>query len=207
MTQPQFKPQELILASYTWATTLDAPRNREPTAQTRDVFRARLDRFYKEMLGLSWSEADSALLTAVAGEIGNNCFDHNLGQWRDEPGCWFEWGSFSDQPISWIVVADRGQGVRASLSRVDPSIHSDQDALDAAFSRILSGRSPEKRGNGLKFVKQIVNGDSKRGLLFLSGNGRMILGSLGPSMEKVVPDPTGGKNIPGTWALILGEKS
>ena len=195
------------MASYTWATALDAQRSLVPIAQTRDVFRARLDRFYREMAGSSWCETDNALLTSIVGEIGNNCFDHNLGQWRDEPGCWFDWSPILNNSILWIVVADRGQGVRASLGRVDPSIHTDQDALDAAFSRILSGRSPEKRGNGLKFVKQIVNGDSKRGLLFLSGMGRIVLGHLGASLEKYVPDPPGRQNVPGTWALLVGEKS
>jgi hypothetical protein len=158
------------------------------------------------MVSASKSEADSALLTAVAGEIGHNCFDHNLGQWRDEPGCWFDWGSIScaNGTALWILVADRGQGIRASLERVDPSLGTDQQALDAAFSRILSGRSPEKRGNGLKFVKQIVNGNSRRGLLFLSGRGRMVLGTLGSMAEKIAPHPTDGKNVPGTWALLLG---
>jgi hypothetical protein len=207
MTQNQFKSPESISASYLWATHPGSSAVPEIIAPTRDVFRARLDRFYREMSKASWPEADSALLTAVVGEIGNNCFDHNLGQWRDTSGCWFEWGFIPDKPISWILLADRGQGVLASLGRVDPSIRTDQQALDAAFSRILSGRSPEKRGNGLKFVKQIINGDSKRGLIFLSGGGRMVLGNLGPAAEACVSDFPEGKTVQGTWALIMGERS
>ena len=199
--------QERITASYIWATQANESEPSETVAQTRDVFRTRLDRFYRDMVKASSSETDSALLTAVAGEIGNNCFDHNLGQWRDVPGCWFEWGLFLEKPIWWILIADRGQGVRASLERVDASIHTDQEALDAAFSKVLSGRSPEKRGNGLKFVKQVVNGDSKRGLLFLSGMGRIVLGQLGLAAERHVPNSAGGKKIPGTWALLLGGRS
>ena len=53
------------MASYFWSTKRDASLGLEPIAQTRDVFRARLDRFYKELVGSSWHEADSALLTAV----------------------------------------------------------------------------------------------------------------------------------------------
>ena len=196
-----------LITSYAWATGLQVSSNSEFIARSRDIFRARLDRFYLETIHSSWPESDTALLTAVAGEIGNNCFDHNLGQWRDQPGCWFEWGSLSDKLMTWVVVADRGQGIRASLGRVDPSIQTDQDALDTAFSKILSGRSPEKRGNGLKFVKQIVNGDSKRGLVFLSGEGRIVLGHLGSAAEASIPEETTKKNVPGTWALLLGEKS
>jgi hypothetical protein len=199
-------PQDRITASYIWATQPGGSTPPDAIAPTRDVFRARLDRFYREAVQASWRESDSALLTAAIGEIGNNCFDHNLGQWRDAPGCWFEWGAFPDKPVWWILIADRGQGIRASLGRVDPSIKTDQQALDVAFTKILSGRSPEKRGNGLKFVRNIVNGDSPRGLLFLSGEGRIVLGRLGPMAEECAPTPVKGTTVPGTWALLLGEK-
>ncbi len=194
-----------MLASYAWASNSRAPDHAEAVASTRDIFRTRLDRFYREIKAASWPEADTALLTAVVGEIGNNCFDHNLGQWQDVPGCWFEWGLSAEKSV-WVLIADRGQGVRASLGRVDSSIKTDQDALDAAFSKILSGRSPEKRGNGLKFVKQIINGNSKRGLLFLSGKGHIVIGHLGSAAEKQATlGPDSG--VPGTWALLLGEPS
>jgi len=195
--------KEQIEASYAWVTRHKTPSEDNVMAATRDIFRARLDRVYKELTRPPRSEAEGALLTAIAGEIGNNCFDHNLGQWRDEMGCWFIWGI--DGATAWIILADRGQGVLSSLGRVDPSIRTDQQALDAAFSRIISGRSPEKRGNGLKFVKRIVNGNSKRGLFFSSGKGRIVLGSLGPSAEANVPQPSSATAVFGTWALLLGE--
>ncbi len=197
--------QDRIAESLRWATLSQPTSPVETVAQTRDVFRSRLDRFYSETIKASWPESDSALLTAAIGEIGNNCFDHNLGQWRDMPGCWFEWGTFSDSRVWWILIADRGQGIRASLGRVDPSIKSDQQAVDTAFTKILSGRSPERRGNGLKFVRQIVNGDSARGLLFLSGTGRLIIGRLGLMAEECTSTAK-NMTIPGTWALLLGEK-
>jgi hypothetical protein len=179
----QLRPDAIqqILKAYLWATDASGRLDeKSPIAGTRDIFRARLDRLYREIMKANSSESDGALLTAVVGEIGNN------------------W---------WILLADRGQGILSSLGRVDPSIQTDQAALEAAFSRILSGRYPEKRGNGLKFVKQIINGDSKRGLLFLSGKGRMILGSLGPLAESTLRASPLGKIVPGTWALILGASS
>jgi len=203
--QPQFL--ECLVTCYQWASMNQPPTDDKTVSPTRDVFRARLDHFYKQMRGNLWSETEGALMTAVVGEIGNNCFDHNLGQWRDAPGCWFEWGSLPDNSLGWVLIADRGQGVRSSLERVDPSIQSDQQAIDTAFSKILSGRSPEKRGNGLKFVKQIVNGDSRRGLLFLSGEGRMVLGKLGDLAVRYSAELVKGKKIFGTWTLLLGEKS
>ena len=44
---------------------------------------------------------------AVAGEIGNNSFDHNLGNWADMIGIFF----YYDEKTHTIILADRGQGV------------------------------------------------------------------------------------------------
>lgn len=148
---------------------------------SRDVFQGRLDHLHKELLARSRDEAQTALLAAVAGEIGNNCFDHNLGQWQDVPGCWFQYG-FEVSPF-WILIADRGQGILSSLKRVAPSLNTDQEALETAFSKKLSGRSPERRGNGLKFVRSIINSDQKRGLLFISGKGSVTFGGWVKPLE------------------------
>jgi len=48
------------------------------------------------------------LIVAVAGEIGNNSFDHNLGNWPDIPGVFFSY-SIRDRKL---VLADRGQFIR-----------------------------------------------------------------------------------------------
>lgn len=147
------------------------------------------------------NESDAALLGALAAEIGNNCFDHNLGQWRDVPGCWFDHGL--DGLVLWLVIADRGQGILASLKRADPGLIDDQQALEAAFHRRLSGRSPEKRGNGLKFVRGIVNGDENRGLFFLSGQGQVSFGGLSSQAKNLSFSSSGLRPVMGTFALIL----
>ncbi len=144
--------------------------------ETRDAFSARLGRLAAfKAAGLD--EKASALAIAAAGEVGNNCFDHNLGSWRDVPGCWFEAQATGKR--LWIVIADRGQGVFKSLTRADLSIPDEQAALVAAFERTLSGRAPESRGNGLKFVRNIVTGVEGRGLACRSGVGVVDYGSLG----------------------------
>ena len=50
-----------------------------------------------------------------------------------------------------VVLADFGRGIRASLKSVF-NAKSDQEAVEIAFTKQLSGRAPEQRGNGLKFV-------------------------------------------------------
>lgn len=71
-------------------------------------------------------------------------------------------------------MADRGVGVLATLKRIKPELNNDEEALYVAFTEILSGRSPESRGNGLKFVRKIVS-ENPIGLLFQSGNAELTL--------------------------------
>lgn len=110
------------------------------------------------------------LIVAVAGEIGNNSFDHNLGSWPDTPGIFFAY----DINKRSIVLADRGLGVLATLKRVKPKLETDEQALRVAFTEVLSGRAPESRGNGLKFVRKIV-AENPIGLLFQTGAGELVL--------------------------------
>lgn len=134
------------------------------------VFQTRLSRM-QDFLG-SVPELTSIfpLIVAVAGEIGNNSFDHNLGNWPDTPGIFFGY----DISKKVIVLADRGLGVLATLKRVRPELGSDAEALEVAFTEILSGRAPESRGNGLKFVRKVI-AENPIGLLFQTGNAELIL--------------------------------
>lgn len=149
-------------------------------ATTRDLFQSRLNNFLRSLLKKFGDNDDVILLVAVVGELGNNCFDHNLGLWQDVPGCIFDM-DVSEDKIK-IIVADRGQGIFSSLKRVDPSLQNAQEALETAFSKVLSGRFPENRGNGLKFVRQSINGHDKRGLCCLSNGGEFDCGTKGPDL-------------------------
>lgn len=153
----------------------------EFVCETRDVFTARLSRL-SSFTKLGLKEDELPLAISMAGEIGNNCFDHNLGSWRDVPGCWFEAQVTGGR--LWICIADRGQGIFRSLIRADPAIPDEQAALVAAFERTLSGRAPENRGNGLKFVKNIIVASEGRGLACRSGAGLVEYGRLGQDCRK-----------------------
>lgn len=158
----------------------DWVRSEKPTqieeafyCQTRDVFQARLGKMISSLLAeAKISESDVYILSAIAGEIGNNSFDHNLGSWPDLAGTFFGY-ELDDGKIT-IVLADRGQGVFNTLQRVKPELKDDAGALFSAFNEKISGRAPESRGNGLKFVKQSVK-DIKAHLTFMSGKAKVIL--------------------------------
>src|SRR3989344_2068670 len=137
--------------------------------QTRDVFQARLETFQAGLSRISPLTTVS-LVTAVTGEIGNNSFDHNLGNWPDIPGIFFSYSMRSRK----AVLADRGQGILATLKRVRPELISANEALKVAFTETVSGRFPETRGNGLKFVRSIIV-DNPFSLYFQTGNAYLYL--------------------------------
>ena len=116
------------------------------------VFQARADRLLSELKNLNVSEIDYSLIVSVVLEIGNNSFDHNIGVWPDIRGIFFGYNLKKKQ----IVLADRGVGILSTLKKVLPEISSDKEALEIAFTKSISGRAPENRGNGLKFVREVV---------------------------------------------------
>jgi hypothetical protein len=128
------------------------------------IFQARLSRFETELIKSGILKDKFSLVTSITGEIGNNAYDHNLGNWLDIPGVFFIYNISKRQ----VAIADRGQGILTTLRKARPDLKNDQDALKMAFTEIISGRAPESRGNGLKFVRKIVL-DNKYNFLFKSG--------------------------------------
>lgn len=153
--------------------------------QTRDVFQARTDSLLINLKAKLKNDNLAFLITAIEGEIGNNSFDHNLGHWRDLPGLILD----ADFSGKMIVLSDRGQGVYATLKRVKPDIKDDADAVRVAFTEIISGREPESRGNGLKFVKKVVEENNLR-IKFYSGKAVAEISSAGMEIndsEIIIP--------------------
>ena len=129
------------------------------------IFQARLTKLEMLLMKEPGFEKLFSLITLVAGEIGNNSFDHNLGKWPDVPGIFFGYDIKKRQ----IVLADRGLGVLETLRQVRPSLQNHVEAVRVAFTEILSGRYPEKRGNGLKLVREVTM-TQPIDLLFISGD-------------------------------------
>jgi len=144
---------DLSAIARVWAESQVAPElSSDHYCETQDIFRARLDRMAFELDGDPASKTLASLIVAVTSEIGNNSFDHNFGNWPDVPGVFFAY----DTNKRIIVLADRGVGVRATLLRARPDLKDDITALSVAFTERVSGRAPEQRGNGLKFVNNIA---------------------------------------------------
>lgn len=119
---------------------------------TSSIFNARLTKMEYALMQKPGFEKLYSLIVLIAGEIGDNSFAHNLGKWPDTPGIFFGY----DIQKGIIVLADRGLGVLETLRQVRPSLSNHVVAVEVAFTEFISGRAPEKRGNGLKSVREVV---------------------------------------------------
>jgi len=153
------------------------------------IFQARLVKMSNELAQISDEKIKKnfSLIVAVAGEIGNNSFDHNLGNWRDVPGVFFGF----DISKRCVVLADRGQGILQTLRKVRPELPNDSEALIVAFTEIVSGRAPEERGNGLKFVRKVVTKNDMK-LFFKTGDAEIEIFNESPLTIKKSPSSIGG---------------
>ncbi len=132
----------------------------------RSIFKARLSKLESALIRDSKFEEDYSLIVSMAGEIGNNSYDHNLGNWPDIPGIFFGYCLGERK----IILADRGQGILKTLQRIKKELANDTQALQVAFTEVISGRSPERRGNGLKYVRGIIERNDSMKLYFHSGD-------------------------------------
>ena len=136
--------QELINKIILDIETASKENNNDLFSKTRDVLQARIDTYV--------SRTNKYLESAVIGELGNNTFDHNLDYDANHlRGSYFSY----DESGNFIVLADFGEGVRTTISRVK-TVNDDLEALKLVFTEHISSRSLENRGNGLKFVSESV---------------------------------------------------
>lgn len=160
------KTKGIFRIAQEWVSNEDSPApEHDFYCSTSDRFKTRHERMTHEMDAIPSLQKTSSLISSAAGEIGNNSFDHNLGNWPDIGGTFFAY----DLGKRVIVLADRGVGVLATLRRIRPSLKTDEEALQVAFTEFITGRAPEHRGNGLKYVKDALT-KSGADLSFQSGD-------------------------------------
>ncbi len=147
----------------------------------RDALEAQLSSKIRRMFRhFGLNELDEARATALVGELGNNVFDHNDGQWPSSiRGAIILAQHNPNKHRIEIVVADPGIGFSGSLRAANKSIASDEDAIVLGMSGV-TGRVGESRGNGLKVIQDwtinkfdgIVRIHSGSGLVVVDGNGQ-----------------------------------
>lgn len=157
--------------AFEWATNKEGinPPS-EFYCQTSDIWNGRLSKTDAELVRRGFDVGVARLFTAAMGEVGDNCFAHNSPGWIDIPGCWFE--QVNDKNSVRYIIADRGRGIFTSLRAVKPSLQFHKEALLVALTERITGRAPEKRGNGLKFVVSILEQLRNGNFSLQSGNAK-----------------------------------
>lgn len=135
---------------------------------TSAVFQGRLTKMESALLQRPGFEKLYSLIVAITGELGDNSFAHNLGKWPDTQGIFFGY----DISKGVIVVADRGLGILETLRQIRPELPNHTEALKVAFTEFISGRAPEQRGNGLKYVRRVVT-ENPFTLFFATGDAEL----------------------------------
>ena len=161
--------------------------------QNSDIFRAKLSKMEYLLMEKPGFEKLFSLIVLVAGEIGDNSFAHNIGRWPDAPGIFFGY----DIQKGIIVLADRGLGILGTLLQVRPNLSNHIEAVKVAFTEFISGRAPEKRGNGLKSVREVVS-TQPIDLFFASGDAEVRM----QGSDKIFRVTRGQDNVRGCLAKI-----
>ena len=99
-------------------------------------------------------------------------------------------------------MADRGQGILTTLKRIRPELTDASQALKVAFTETVSGRFPEARGNGLKFVRAVII-ENPFTLKFQTGDASLFL----KEYDKELSISRGEEYIRGCIAIIGFENS
>ena len=160
---------------------------------TSSIFNARLTKMEYALMQEPGFEKLYSLIVLIAGEIGDNSFAHNLGKWPDTSGIFFGY----DLAKGIIVLADRGLGILETLRQVRPELPSHVAAVEVAFTEFISGRAPERRGNGLKLVREVVI-ERPIDLFFTSGDAEVRM----QGTDKVFKVTRGQRIVRGCLAKI-----
>lgn len=145
----------------------------------RDEFNARLGRFISMFKTFGLNESDAQRATALVGELGNNVFDHNLGNWPTNiSGCIIAAQHYPSIRTIEIAVGDPGVGFYGSLKAAFPEIKNDIEAIKLGLDG-NTGRVGEKRGNGLKLIQQWTLQNFAGKVMIHSGNGLVIVDNTG----------------------------
>ena len=151
----------------------------------RDEFNAKLEYFLKMFRNFGLSEADSQRATAVIGELGNNVFDHNLGNWPTPiVGAIIAGQNYPAYKKIEITIGDPGVGFYESLTKAFPDIKSDTDAIKKGLEG-NTGRVGEQRGNGLKLIQEWTINNFSGQVMIHSGDGLAIVAKDGIQLRKV----------------------
>lgn len=145
----------------------------------RDEFNARLEYFISMFRNFGLKSDDAYRATALVGELGNNVFDHNLGNWPTNiSGCIIAAQHYPTFKKIEIAVGDPGVGFYGSLKVAFPNLTNDIQAIKKGLAG-YTGRIDEERGNGLRLIQKWTIQNFSGKVMIHSGNGLVIVDKSG----------------------------
>ncbi len=152
-----------------------------------DEFNARLGRFERMFQNFGLNDEDAKRALVIFGELGNNVFDHNLGNWPTNfSGSIVVAQNYPQRKRIECVIADVGVGFFGSLRAAFPILHDDLGAIQKGLEG-YTGRIGETRGNGLKTIQNWTIKNFHGILNIHSGNGLVQVDENGIQTREVMP--------------------
>ncbi|MEK7147128.1 MAG: hypothetical protein AAB772_02630 [Patescibacteria group bacterium] len=154
----------------------------------RDELDARLGKINRMFLHFGLGEIEGSMTTSLVGELGNNVFDHNDGQWPTSVrGAIILAQVNPRQRRIEVVVADPGIGFKGSLAALSAPVKNDDlEAIKLGLSGV-TGRIGEPRGQGLRIVQNWTINNFAGIVRIHSGSGLVIVDKNGLHAEPVFP--------------------
>jgi len=153
----------------------------------RDELDARLSKIQRIFAHLGLNEVERSMATSLVGELGNNVFDHNDGQWPTSVRGAIILAQMNPKKRRVeVVVADPGIGFSGSLKALNPNIASDVEAIKLGLTG-ATGRIGEPRGQGLQIVQNWTIEKFAGIVRIHSGNGLVTVDANGQRAENVFP--------------------
>ncbi len=119
-----------------------------------DELTGRLGRFEKMFKNFGLNDEDTKRAVVIVGELGNNVFDHNLGNWPTNfSGAIIVGQNYPSEKRIEFIVGDAGVGFLGSLRNAFPDLSGDIEAIKKGLGG-YTGRIGENRGNGLKTIQR-----------------------------------------------------
>lgn len=148
-------------------------------------FYGEYENIFEEFSKIGFSQNNAALITSSIGELVDNAFHHNLGQWNSSFGplvILMAQNILDKQEIN-ISICDFGVGFLETLKNNYPQLKSEAEAIEVAIKPKTTGRISKIGGNGLVYLqKNIFNGfsgeiaiRSKDSLVSVEKNGKINL--------------------------------
>lgn len=152
---------------------------------TSDEFSARLGRFDRMFHSFGLSDDLVKRATVLLGELGNNAFDHNLGNWpTDVSGVFIAAQNYPKLRQVEVAVGDPGVGFKTSLRNAFPDLPNDVEAIKKGLAG-FTGRIGEKRGNGLRVIQHWTVDNFSGTLHIRSGGGLVRVDKTGIAAAEV----------------------